>query len=447
MSKHDVIVVGAGSGGLVAARVAAEAGLRVLVLDRVARARLGHAWYDVVEEGIFAHVGLPPPPPAMHRPTTTPAFASPSLATVLRPSSTSVRPLPFLYLDRKAWLDALVEDVARHPNIELRDDVEVTGPLLAGARVRGVVAHARVAQDIHAPWVVDASGVRAVIDSQVPYTHPHPPDPVAARDLFVAMKELIPCRAVERATGFADLMLPGYGGGFGWLMTFWEGIADVGLALPTDRAPGRLRAEVERLTQRLGIPRGAPRRRGGGVLPARRPRTRLVGDGYVVIGDAACQVNPSNGAGIASSMRAGHLAARAIVEATRRGEARAAHAWSYPRTYLRTEGAAFAALDALRIHFMRFSDGELEAAFARGLVSHRDLVAPFLDAAIPAVRPVDALGRGLRGAAHPRILGTLLRALAAAHRVKRLYRQVPAAYDAAAIARWERSIRREVAHW
>ena len=138
---------------------------------------------------------------------------------------------------------------------------------------------------------------------------------------------------------------------------------------------------------------------------------------------------------------------RALVEATRRGEARAAHAWSYPRTYLRTEGAAFAALDALRVHFLRFSDGELEAAFARGLVSHRDLLAPFLDAAIPAVRPLDALGRGLRGATHPRILGKLLGALAAAHRVKRLYQRVPATYGAAAIAGWERSIRREVAHW
>jgi len=445
VNAHDVIVVGAGSGGLVAARTAAHAGLRVLLLDRVRRARLGHDWCDVVEEGIFAEVGLAPPPPSMHRRTEIPAFASPSLATVLLPPGRR-GPIPFLYLDRKRWLDALALEVARHPNVELRDDLEVTAPLLSVAtRVRGVRA-ARVRrggttaahESFEAPWVVDASGMKAVIGGQVPYAYPHAPDPLAARDVFVAMKELLPCR--ERSLAARDIMMPGYAGGFGWLMTFWEGVADVGLALPSDRGPERLRAEVAKLAARLGVPRGEPERRGGGVLPARRSRTRLVGDGWLVVGDAAYQVNPSNGAGIASSMRAGHLAANAVVEASRRGGARAADVWSYPSAYLRGEGARFAALDALRVRFQRFGEGELDDAFARGLLAHRDLVAPFLDAAVPRVGVADALARGLRGRSRPRFLARLVAALGAAHVMKRLYERVPPEHDEAAIAAWERRI-------
>lgn len=448
MSTHDVIVVGAGSGGLVAARVAAHAGLRVLVLDRSRRSRLGHDWCDVVEEGIFAEVGLARPPPAMHRPTTTPAFASPSLATILRADEATSAPLPFLYLDRKRWLDALARDVAEHPNIELRDDVEVTKPLLSGTRVYGVcVRRGGGDEPIDATWVVDASGAASAIGRHVPYTHPHAPDPVHARDMFVAVKEMIPRREAGLPHGCTDIMLPGYAGGFGWMMSFWEGITDVGVALPSDRAPGRLRAELDRLRARLGVPREKPWRRGGGVLPARRARTRLVGDGWVVIGDAACQVNPSNGAGIASSMRAGHLAARAIVAACRSGPPRATRVWSYPHAYLRTEGAAYAGLDALRVHFQRFDETELEDGFARKLITHRDLIAPFLDAAIPALDVTDALSRGLRGATRPRFLVKLLRALAAAQRMKRHYERVPAEHDEVAIAEWERGILREAARW
>ena len=431
-----------------AAHGAAQAGLRVLVLDRSPRARLGHDWCDVVEEGIFAHVGLAPPPRDMHRPTRTPAFSSPSMRTVFGPDAASVGPLPFLYLDRKRWLDGLVEEIARHPNIELRDDVEVTGPLHSNGCVHGVRARAGGSEEpLEAAWVVDASGAKAVIESQVPYAHPHAPDPVRARDMFVAMKELFPSREVQRPGGVANLMFPGYGGGFGWIMSYWEGIADVGLALPSDRAPGHLRAEVERLKTRLGLARAKPNRRGGGVLPARRSRTRLVGDGYVVVGDAACQVNPSNGGGIASSMRAAHLAAEAIVLASRRGSVRAAAVWSYPSAYLRAQGAEFASLDALRVHFQRFGEAELEEAFARGLLSHRDLIVPFLDSAIPELGMREALGRGLRGATRPAILVKLLGALAAAHRIKRLYRRVPAEYDLAAIADWEQRIHRETARW
>lgn len=463
VSAYDVIVVGAGSGGLVAARTAANAGLRVLVLDRVRRARLGHDWCDVVEEGIFAEVGLAPPPPSIFRPTETPAFASPSLATILKPPAAALgRPLPFLYLDRKRWLDTVVEEVARHPNVELHDDVEVTGPLVSDGRTgiasaasvrgargertrsRGAAAKAEV---FEAPWVIDASGVKGVIDGQVPYAHPHAPDPVRARDVFVAMKELLPRGDAAGPDGLRDIMLPGYAGGFGWIMTFWEGLADVGLALPSDRAPERLRGQVALLAKRLGVPRGEPQRRGGGVLPARRSRTRLVGDGWVVIGDAACQVNPSNGAGLASSMRAGHLAARAIAVASGRGRARAADVWSYPYAYLRDEGARFAALDALRVHFQRFGEAELDDAFARGLLAHRDLIAPFLDARVPSVGVTDALARGLQGRTRPRFLARLVGALAAAHTMKRLYEGVPEEYDEARIAGWERRILRAAARW
>ncbi|GAJ07774.1 unnamed protein product, partial [marine sediment metagenome] len=54
---------------------------------------------------------------------------------------------------------------------------------------------------------------------------------------------------------------------------------------------------------------------GGGVVPVRRPIWSCADDGIMLIGDAACQVNPLHGGGIDPSMRGGFFAANTALAA------------------------------------------------------------------------------------------------------------------------------------
>ena len=78
---HDLVVVGAGCAGCVAARRTAERGFKVLLLDRSPRAELGHPWVNGVERTVFGRLGIAAP-------SGEETMPSPLVSRLLSPSGT-----------------------------------------------------------------------------------------------------------------------------------------------------------------------------------------------------------------------------------------------------------------------------------------------------------------------------------------------------------------------
>jgi digeranylgeranylglycerophospholipid reductase len=145
-------------------------------------------------------------------------------------------------------------------------------------------------------------------------------------------------------------------GGYAWIFPKDDQVANVGIGV----RPGspklyldkfiKERPEIFRKAKIIGV--------GGYVVPIGGLAKEYIGDGVILIGDAAGMVIPFTGAGIHSSIAAGKAVSRTIAEALERGDTSKRALSSFEREY---EGWIKRIRDSLRAMrvFERLSDNDL----------------------------------------------------------------------------------------
>jgi digeranylgeranylglycerophospholipid reductase len=98
---------------------------------------------------------------------------------------------------------------------------------------------------------------------------------------------------------------------------------------------------------------------GFGVVPLGRPLSSLVYPGLLVCGDAACQVNPLTGEGIAPAVTAGYHAGTVASKAVQKGDSSLYSMWKYNCDCAQAYGRAHASLVVARNFLVSLSDDEL----------------------------------------------------------------------------------------
>lgn len=111
---------------------------------------------------------------------------------------------------------------------------------------------------------------------------------------------------------------------------------------------------------------------GFGALPLGLPSPSLVGPGLLVCGDAAGQVNPLTGEGIAPALTAGHLAGMTAAEAVRRGDPSVKTMWKYNCDFIKAYGMLYSSLLALRDFLVSLSNDEL-SFLIQNVITSEDL--------------------------------------------------------------------------
>jgi flavin-dependent dehydrogenase len=108
--------------------------------------------------------------------------------------------------------------------------------------------------------------------------------------------------------------------------------------------------------------------------PTRRPLDNMVGNGVILVGDAASLVNPIHGGGIGPSMLSGYFAGKTIAEALEKGDADKTALWGYNRKYMDTYGKKQASLDIFRMLLIASSDADLNYGMGCRLVTEDDVL-------------------------------------------------------------------------
>jgi flavin-dependent dehydrogenase len=118
---------------------------------------------------------------------------------------------------------------------------------------------------------------------------------------------------------------------------------------------------------------------GGGYVPTRRPLDCFVENGLMIVGDAACMVNPIHGGGIGPSMFSGKLAGEISSDAIMRDDVSRKALWQYNIDYMKGYGAKQAGLDIFRIFLQEITDDELNYGMKNRLVKESDVLRASMD--------------------------------------------------------------------
>ncbi|CAA9544181.1 MAG: geranylgeranyl reductase [uncultured Thermomicrobiales bacterium] len=317
----EVIVVGGGPAGSATAALLADLGHEVLILDK-ARFPRHKACSEYVNPGgvaVLERLGVMSEIDALgaHRMAAMRVHA-PGGRSYLADYDGVETGRTALGLSRYR-LDHLLLRRAMAAGATVAEGAHVRGLVVDGGVVRGVeVTVGGTRQTIRARLVIGADGRHSVvtrslgIDATVPW--------LAQTGLVAHYRD------VSGLDRFGEMHVGR--GGYGGLAPLEDGLTNVAFVSPADRVAGRTGGMRDYFDAGIAsLPGMAERLRGGriegtvrGVGPMAHRATRVAGDGYLLVGDAAYFLDPFTGEGIYAALRAAELAAPVASAALRRGE-------------------------------------------------------------------------------------------------------------------------------
>jgi len=437
-----VVVVGAGSAGATVAWKLAAADHRVVLIDRAAREALGRPWINGVEERLFPDLGIRARPPIR--------FAERQRVIMQTPAGhrMSIEQPPVAEIDMRHLTDALLRNALLF-GVRLRCRSEVRRLIVEGGAVHGVVVRGPEGgeENIAARCVVHAAGHRRIPGTEE-LGDQAPGGTIEEADLCVAHQQVHRIDDLEEARRFMTRQRLGphdtlcrVGGRGGY------SIANIGIDPAARRVSfltgammtqgsGAAREMLQELRAELPFA-GPVLLGGGGTIPVRRPHASLVAKGLALVGDAAAQVYPAHGSGVAAGVRAALLLARTLDDALRAGGAIDEPVlWPYAALFMRSRGALCAGSEIMRKLSESLTAQEIDRLFGDGLAR------PEINAAVMACLPFRPsplrlpalLGRLLAAGALGRKVG---RAVLRAAAQERHHRRYPARFDRRELERWE----------
>ncbi len=437
-----MLVVGAGTAGLHAARALAGEGFRVVVLERrTAEDGGGARWCNAVVPRHFELARLPiPEPPELRIRGGASHLVSPSGAHRV------VVPCPLLECDMRL-LGARLRDDAEARGARVLYDVDALELELEGARP--VAARFRVggtAHTVRARLFVDASGHRGVLRSRVPGLHADWPA-VAPSDLCVAQQYVFAIRdrdgarrfLAERGVREGDALTDlGIAGGYSTRVvrveTSLEVVSVLAGSIPHGGFDSASRIVRDFRARESWV--GEPLFGGGASIPLRRVYHRLTAPGVALVGDAACMVMAGHGSGIGFGLVAGRVLADAVRGAADPGDADVL--FRYQSRFLRAHGAVFAAYDAVRRMSDRLGTRGVERMFAAGLFTP-SLAEAALHQVLGLPSPGEAVAQLGGLARHRDLRECIAPALASMAAARAVYPAYPRRRDPRALRAWIRT--------
>ncbi len=296
---HDVIVIGGGPAGSTVARYAAEGGANVLVVD--GRDPIGTPLQcgELVPSNDEMR-RLCPDVPEMDDLFKTPQHAIARHSTKMHLVPPSGKPLIYDFdgyvLNRVAHDEFLV-DLAKEAGAQYK----------VGSRVEKVVDNSVILRnggEITAKIIVDAGGHNGPI----------------RRDYWTEKSVKIPVKFVLMDGEFGEAVELHFGsmapGGYAWMFPKATG-ANIGLGIQRSFAKGKsLNEYTDEFISKYS---GDISFNGAGSLPMSGTIKKFVKNNYMLVGDSAGMVLPSNGAGITIAMIGGRIAGQVISEHLKNG--------------------------------------------------------------------------------------------------------------------------------
>jgi digeranylgeranylglycerophospholipid reductase len=378
MEKYDAIVVGAGTAGCLAAKTIAESGLKVCIVEKKPRAEIGEKICgDALGEHHLTFLGLPKPNGGeLEAKIDGMKIYSPDENTVFTVADNDFKG----YLLNRRLFGQWLLNTAINKGASLQDNMNFRSPIIEKGAVAGISAKnmkTGKVTELRSKVVVDASGYFGMVRKQIPAQFGIDNE-IDNEDVEACYREIRQLKQETENTRYCEIYLnqKASPGGYIWIFPKGGARVNVGIgAIMRKTGYPNPKEQLYATAFKKPIFDGSLLLTGGAWFdPVRRPLDNMVGNGIVIVGDAASLVNPIHGGGIGPSMLSGHFAGKQIVEALGKGEPTKEALWGYNKKYISTYGKKQGALDIFKLFLLSCSDEDLNYGMNQKLMTEDDVL-------------------------------------------------------------------------
>lgn len=383
MADYDVIIAGAGTGGSTTAYTLGKRGHSVLLIDRKERDNIGE---KTCGDALGSHhinelrelVGIPELPEGIVEYEVNGIdLIAPDRDHRLRMAGPTTTGMSFNRLKMGQWFVGLAESAGA----EVMASTRVKKLLTDGGKVSGIKISKEGGpeKEVTGRIVVDATGATGMLRMQLPESSPVERH-IASEDRMVAWRDIYETPEFDFET--PDILDIFWNqeetlGGYTWVFPQGKNRVNVGNGVMTikgHRNPKDIQYDFVKKTWIDTWGEVKVLDSSGGVAPIRRPIDTMVDDNFMLVGDAACQVNPIHGGGIGSSLLGGAHAGITASEALERNDTSIESLWVYNPRYHKSYGSKQAALDVFRWFLLNIKNDDIDFAFKKQIIKASDLL-------------------------------------------------------------------------
>ena len=375
----DVVVVGAGTAGTIAARFAAKKGLSVCLIDRKEKHQIGDKICgDAVGNEIFDFLNINHP---KNEELSCYIKGAKIYSPNLKKCITLVDPKQAGYIiNRLEFGQRLLNEALDAGVAQFLDNTMALDLLYTNDHVTGVKVRSKNGEkiDLKSKIVIDASGYNSPLRKKVKSSIVE--KEISKQDVILCYREIVkfsPKDLQVKDSEYITIILDQEKapGGYIWYFPKNESSVNIGLGVFMDYG-GKVKELYRQniFNNFITTSKFEIISTGGGIAPVRRPIWSCADNGIMFVGDAACQVNPLHGGGIDPSMRAGLHAANTAIRAIEDEDHSLNKLWDYNYKVMTSFGAEFASLDLLRRVLQVLSNEDLNFGLERDLLSGEEIL-------------------------------------------------------------------------
>jgi digeranylgeranylglycerophospholipid reductase len=313
MPDYDVVVVGAGPAGSMTAKWAAKGGARVLMVEK--RQEIGSPVRcgEGISKAWLSGVGVKLDRKSVAREVKGARIVAPNGKAFYLSEKMAGNEVGIV-IDRVFFDKQLAKDAVKAGS-DLMLKTSAVKLLRSGEKVVGVrVKSFGQTRDIKAGCVVGADGYESQVGRW------------AGIDTSLAPRDITSCfqyrlTNIKHEADYCEFVLGSKApGGYIWVFPKDEETANVGIGMQLTKLknPADVKKHLDKFIE--GDPRlrkGRPLELVSGAVSICAPIDKTIGNGVLLVGDAARQIDPITGGGISNSCKAGKVAGEVLAKAAR----------------------------------------------------------------------------------------------------------------------------------
>ena len=367
---RNILIAGAGHGGLVAGSILARQGYDVTVLEAGKREEMGWDWHDMMVLSVFDDAGMERLPEKYILPAIPMSYYSPDKkGRIVTPVNANP---DLVYVDRKG-LSAHLLGQAEKNGVKLKFGVKVLCSVVENGRVVGVVAeNGKKKVRYEADLVIDAAGMDSPVRKSLPQV-------CGVQNIIPDSQTFFVYRAYfERPEGLEDKDPYGVylfhcgNKGMDWAIVD-ENFVDLLIGSFGRIDDTIINNALADFKEEFHL-QGKKIIRGGviGKIPLRSTLPKFVCDGYAAVGDSAAMTEPMSGSGITLSMEAGIQLAECVLHIGD-GDFSTENLWEYEYNYLKTNGLRYLGDENLKNTLRLLSADDIDYFINNGIIGEAEL--------------------------------------------------------------------------